>query len=57
MSLAVTSKTMETAGDGTASWITTIPKGATAGQISATVVVQTSRFGETTDRTVITLAK
>ena len=54
---AVTSKLLETAGDGTASWTTTIPKGATTGQISATVVVQTSRFGETTDRTVISLEK
>ena len=52
---AVTSKTMETGGDGTSSWTTTIPKGATAGQISATVIVQTSRYGDTTDRTVITL--
>jgi Bacterial Ig domain len=54
---AVTSKTMVTAGDGTSSWTTTIPKGATTGQISATVVVQTSRFGETTARTVITLER
>ena len=52
---AVTSKRLETGGDGTVSWRTTIPKGATEGQISATVIVQTARFGETTDRTVITL--
>ena len=52
---AVTSKTLETGGDGTSSWTTTIPKGATAGQISATVIVSTSRYGDTTDRTVITL--
>ena len=52
---AVTSKALNTGGDGTSSWTTTIPKGATAGQISATVIVQTSRYGDTTDRTVITL--
>ena len=54
---AVTSKAIQTAGDGTATWSTTIPKGATTGQISATVIVKTTRYGETTDRTVITLAK
>jgi Big-like domain-containing protein len=52
---AVTSKSLETGGDGTASWRTTIPKGASEGQISATVIVQTTRYGETTDRTVISL--
>jgi hypothetical protein len=54
---AVTSKTIATAGDGSASWSTTIPKGATTGQVSATVIVQTTRYGETTARTVINLAK
>jgi hypothetical protein len=54
---AVTSNTLETAGDGMASWTTTIPKGATIGQISATVIVQTTGFGETTDRTVISLER
>jgi hypothetical protein len=54
---AVTSKTIQTGGDGVARWTTTIPKGATTGQISATVIVKTSAFGETTDRTVITIVK
>jgi Bacterial Ig domain len=54
---AVTSKTIKSAGDGSASWSTTIPRGATKGQVSATVIVKTSRYGETTDRTVINLAK
>jgi hypothetical protein len=54
---AVTSKRISTAGDGSASWSTTIPKGATKGQVSCTVIVQTTRFGETTDRTVINIAK
>ena len=52
---AVTSKAIQTGGDGVASWRTNIPKGAAEGQISATVIVQTSRYGETTDRTVINL--
>jgi hypothetical protein len=54
---AVTSKTIQTGGDGVATWSTTIPKGATTGQVSATVIVKTSAYGETTDRTVITIAK
>jgi hypothetical protein len=52
---AVTSKAMKTGGDGTATWRTTIPKGATVGQISATVIVSTTKYGDTTDRTVINL--
>ena len=54
---AVTSKRIQTAGDGSAGWSTTIPKGATTGQVSCTVIVQTSRFGNATDQTVITIAK
>lgn len=54
---AVTSKTIETGGDGIARWSTTIAKGATTGQISATVIVKTEAFGELTDRTVITIVK
>jgi hypothetical protein len=54
---AVTSKRILTAGDGSASWSTTIPRGATAGQVSCTVIVQTAKYGQTTDRTVINLAK
>jgi hypothetical protein len=53
----ITSKKIQTAGDGSATWSTTIPKGATTGQVSCTVVVQTSAFGETTDRTVINIVK
>jgi len=52
---AVTSKQLKTGGDGTATWRTTIPKGATVGQISATVIVKTTKYGDTTDRTVINL--
>ena len=47
---------LETGGDGAASWTTTIPKGATAGQVSATVIVKTTRYGDTTDRTVINIS-
>jgi hypothetical protein len=54
---AVTSKTIETGGDGVARWSTTIPGGATTGLISATVIVKTAAFGELTDRTVITIVK
>jgi hypothetical protein len=54
---AVTSKRIQTAGDGSASWRTTIPKGATTGQVSCTVIVQTTSFGNTTNRTVINIAK
>jgi len=52
---AVTSKALQTGGDGSATWRTTIPKGATQGQISATVIVSTTKYGDTTDRTVINL--
>jgi hypothetical protein len=52
---AVTSKVIRTGSDGRASWKTTIPKGATKGDISATVIVQTEDYGETTDRAVIAL--
>ena len=54
---AVTSKMIETGGDGIATWATTIPSGATTGQISATVIVKTAAYGETTDRTVINIVK
>ncbi|MFL5770201.1 MAG: Ig-like domain-containing protein [Chloroflexota bacterium] len=52
---AVTSKRIDTAGDGSATWSTTIPKGATFGQVSCTAIVQTTAFGDTTARTVITI--
>ena len=54
---AVTSKGILTGGDGTATWTTTIPKGATLGQASATAIVKTSAFGQTTDGTVINIVK
>lgn len=54
---AVTSKTITSGTNGTVTWSTTIPKGATTGQVSATVIVKTTKFGDTTDRTVITIAK
>lgn len=54
---AVTSKTIQTGADGVARWTTTIPKGATTGQISAVAIVKTAAFGEITDRTVITIVK
>jgi hypothetical protein len=53
----VTSKAIQTGAEGTASWSTTVPKGATKGQVSATVIVQTTRYGETTDRAVIIIAR
>jgi hypothetical protein len=54
---AITSKKIETGGDGTAVWSTWIPKGATTGLVSATVIVQTSQYGQTTDQTVMTIVK
>jgi hypothetical protein len=52
---AITSSTLTTSNTGKASFTTTIPKGADAGQCSVTVIVQTAKFGDTTDRTVITI--
>jgi hypothetical protein len=54
---AIASSTLKTASNGRASFTTTIPKGATAGQCSVTVIVHTSDLGDTTDRTVITIQK
>ena len=54
---AIASSVLTTAADGTATFTTTIPKGATTGQCSVTVIVQTKPFGDTTDRSVITIAK
>lgn len=54
---AITSSTLTTASTGRASFTTTIPKGATAGQSSVTVIVHTTDFGDTTDHTVIVLAR
>jgi len=47
----------QTDGNGRAVFRTTVPKGATQGQVLATVLVSTGEFGDTTDRTVITIAK
>jgi hypothetical protein len=54
---AITSSTLTTSNTGKASFTTSIPKGATAGQCSVTVIVQTTDFGDTTDRTVIAIQK
>jgi hypothetical protein len=54
---AITSSTLTTSAAGKASFTTSIPKGATAGQCSVTVIVQTKDFGDTTDRKVITIQK
>jgi hypothetical protein len=54
---AIASSTLTTASNGRASFTTTIPKGATAGQCSITVIVHTRDLGDTTDRTVITIQK
>jgi hypothetical protein len=47
----------KTDADGTASFKTTIPKGATLGQGSATVLVTSATFGSTEDFTVITIVQ
>jgi hypothetical protein len=52
---AITSSTLRTSSTGRATFTTTIPKGAASGQCSVTVIVQTTDFGDTTDRTVITI--
>jgi hypothetical protein len=54
---AIASSTLTTSSTGRASFTTTIPKGATAGQCSITAIVHTTDFGDTTDRTVITIKK
>ena len=52
---AIASSELTTSAAGKASFTTTIPKGANKGQASVTVIVHTGEFGDTTDRTVITL--
>jgi hypothetical protein len=52
---AIASSELKTSSSGKATFTTTIPKGATKGQASVTVIVDTKDFGDTTDRTVITL--
>ena len=47
----------KTDANGKASFKTTIPKGATLGQGSATVLITSAAFGQTSDNTVITIVK
>jgi hypothetical protein len=54
---AIASSALRTDANGRASFRTSIPKGATEGQISVTAIVRTTAFGDVTDRTVITLLK
>ena len=54
---AVTSKTITTGSDGAATWSTTIPKGAATGLATATVVVETTTYGQTTDLASIKIVK
>jgi hypothetical protein len=54
---AITSSILTTASNGRATFTTTIPKGASVGQSSITVIVQTTDLGGTTDRTVINILK
>jgi hypothetical protein len=51
----ITSGTLPTSSRGTATFTTTIPKGADAGQAKATAIVDAGTFGNTTALTVITL--
>lgn len=52
---AIASSVLTTGSNGRATFTTTIPKGASKGQASITVIVSTKDFGDTTDRTVITI--
>ena len=54
---AITSSTLTTSSGGTATFTTTIPKGADVGQCSVTAIVQAGDFGDINVRTVINLAK
>jgi hypothetical protein len=54
---AITSSTLTTSSSGKASFTTTIPKGATAGQCSLTVIVDAGPTGKTTDRSAIMIVK
>ena len=53
----IASRALESAADGRVAWSATIPKGSATGQAWAVVYVKTADFGETTDRTVIDIAK
>lgn len=54
---AISSSVLTTDSNGRATFTTSIPKGATVGQCSITAIVSTTNFGDTTDRTVITIQK
>jgi hypothetical protein len=54
---AITSGSLTTSSAGTATFTTTIPKGANTGQCSVTVIVQVPGLGDTTDRTIITITR
>jgi hypothetical protein len=54
---AITSPAIETGGDGTATWSTSIPKGAKTGLVHATAIVQASQYGQTTALMVMTIVK
>jgi hypothetical protein len=54
---AITSSVLSTGADGKASFTTTIPKGATTGQISLAAIVQTPALGDTTARSTITILR
>ena len=54
---AIVSTVIATDASGRAVFTTTIPKGAATGQCSVTVIVHTVAFGDTTDRTVVTIIK
>jgi hypothetical protein len=54
---AIASSNLTTSSTGRASFTTTIPKGAVAGQCSVTAIVHSTDFGDTTDRSVITIQK
>ena len=54
---AIASSAIKTGSDGRASFRTSIPKGATVGQVSVTAIIRTKGFGDVTDRTVITISK
>jgi hypothetical protein len=54
---AIVSTVILTDASGRAVFTTTIPKGAATGQCSVTVIVHTVAFGDTTDRTVVTIIK
>ncbi len=53
---AITSGQTVTGANGRATFTTTIPKGASKGQVSSTAIVDTDDYGSTTARTVITLS-